>query len=59
MMPMVTIVRKLLRPTTDSTDLRRHSAPINWLLKRAGQIEAWPGGNRWGGTSVVGIFRKT
>lgn len=58
MMPPVTVVRKLLKPKHSSTDLRRHSAPVNWLLKQAGQLEAWAGGNRWLGTSVVGIFRK-
>jgi SAM-dependent methyltransferase len=58
MLPLVLVVRKLLRSGGESTDLRRHSAPVNWLLKRIGQIEAWSGGNRWAGTSVVGTFRK-
>jgi 2-polyprenyl-3-methyl-5-hydroxy-6-metoxy-1,4-benzoquinol methylase len=57
--PIATIVRKFIKPTTGSTDLRRHSAPVNWLLKRMGQVEAWSGGNPWGGTSVIGVFRKT
>ncbi|MEE8116593.1 MAG: class I SAM-dependent methyltransferase [Gemmatimonadales bacterium] len=57
-LPIVVGVRKLLRPKGESTDLRRHSAPVNWLFKRAGQLEACFGGNRWAGTSVVGMFRK-
>ena len=57
-LPLVAIVRKMFPPATESTDLQRHRALVNWLLKRAGQVEAWPGGNRWAGTSVIGIFRK-
>ena len=57
-LPLVAIVRKMFPPATESTDLRRHGAFVNWLLKRAGQVEAWPGGNRWAGTSVIGVFRK-
>ena len=58
MMPMIIAVRKRFRPTSDSPTLRRHSAPVNWLLTQAGWIEASAGGNRWAGTSVVGIFKK-
>lgn len=58
MVPAVTLIRKLVRPPRDSTDLRPHSALINQLLKRAGQIEARLRWNHFIGTSVVGIFRK-
>jgi 2-polyprenyl-3-methyl-5-hydroxy-6-metoxy-1,4-benzoquinol methylase len=58
LLPGVAVTRKLIGSRTDSTDLRPHSAPINWLLTQAGRVEAGLGGNRWGGTSVVGIFRR-
>ena len=57
-LPIVIGVRKLLRPKHEATDLQRHSAPVNWLFTQAGRIEALTGGNRWAGTSVVGVFRK-
>ena len=59
MLPAVVVLRKLIGSRKDSSDLRHHSAPVNWVLTQVGRLEARMGGNRWGGTSVVGVFRRT